>query len=81
MASVLTKIKLMMVADLVDTSISLGKDEMVCVTMMVRTSMIASRVPIFDFVIGELLSVFCLLILLMYHVMCFRKFIILFYEF
>lgn len=51
MANKLTKIKLSMVADLVETKISLGLDKMVCVTIMVRINMIASMVPIFDFVI------------------------------
>ena len=49
----------MMVAYFIDTNISLGSEEIVCVTIIVKTIIMASIVPIFDFVMRRLLSVFC----------------------
>ena len=57
MANRLTYIKLIIVADLVKTSICLGSEEMVCVTIIVKNAIIASSVPIFDFNIKPLFSI------------------------
>ena len=55
-AIILTYIKLIIVADFVETKSCLGRDEIVCVTTIIKTTIIASKVPILYFDIKIILS-------------------------